>query len=145
MICMFKAPEMCPIILGIVIILFSLQGIAFLSRIIVSGKIAEGKIIRYEPDGDGGSVPVIQFTSDDGRLIENKPTVGFSADPDNVFADDGDLGILVTVKYDPENQETFVLGYTSDGHQLGMFLLLFIGIALVIFGFLELFGFVNFL
>ncbi len=142
-VCMYFFPPGCFLILGSIFTFISLKAIQFLNQIQKTGIRTRGEIIRFENNGDGDRYPIVEFTTEDGERIENKPYISSSSYLGPIRFNKRSQNRPVRVLYSQDNPERFVLE-TSEGHDYFTFVIfLVIGLGFSTSGILEITGVIN--
>ena len=137
---MFVKQEICFLILSSVIIYLGIDYSIAINQIEKYGIKTKGKIIVYKRDRKGYQTPTINFTTNDGKIIEKEPYY-FAATDFNKFKNfTKDEGKEINVMYYKNNPEKFVIDGETFFNKITIGFMMFIGLILFIVGILSLFG-----
>jgi len=106
---MFIKPALCFLILGSLILYFSLESILFLRKVTKNGIEWTGKIIKYQIERGGYKTPLIEFTTMTGELIREQPHVYTATDLSKFRTYKNSIDQPVPILYDPDDPKKFVL------------------------------------
>ena len=142
---MFLKPALCFIQLGTLFLYMSMKAILFLRKIERTGIESIGKIVSIEIHNNGHKVPVIEFTTPEGVIIKEKPIVYSTTDLQLI----SDLfknytGKEISISYDPENPNQFIILENSNSDYLTFFIFLLLGLATTIIGICAISGLIKF-
>lgn len=129
---MFIKPALCFLIGGTLVAYIGFTAIRFLRSIKQRGIESQGTIIRFEPDNDGHKSPFITFTTVSGEEISGKPFVYASTDLSIIRTYKNSIDQPVSVLYDPEHPERFVLKNEEGFNYFVFVILLLAGMAFML-------------
>jgi hypothetical protein len=137
--CMFISIAACLLILGSLILYFSLASLKKQAQLSKTGMTAIGKIRSYISDSDGDRTPIIEFITADGTRINKQPFIYTSTDADKFQSYKTLIDTDVKVLYNPLKPEEFVIANEKPWNDLILVLfaiasLIVIGVAIADFG-----------
>ncbi len=105
---------LCFLLLGSIFIYLSIESMLFAKKMHSGGIVTEGTIMCFEIDGEGDKTPIVEFTSNDGFFVKEKPFIYTSTDLDSMKDYKAMIGRKTIVIYDPSNPKKFVIEKEKD-------------------------------
>ncbi|AEA44562.1 DUF3592 domain-containing protein [Fluviicola taffensis] len=140
---MFIKPTICLFILGGLISYVSGSGFAFIRKINRIGITGTGKIIRYESDSEGSKMPIVEFITNSGELIQERPYIYSTSDLSKFRTYKKRINQSFPILYDPKNSKHFVF---VNENKFNLFLTVIfglLGIGMISLGICNLTGLVH--
>jgi hypothetical protein len=106
---LFYKPIFCFLILGILLMYYSVNSLIFFDYINKKGIKTNGKILSYEKDEDSHKTPIIEFKTLEGNLITKKPHYYASTDLSIVKTYQNNINKNIEILYSPKNPELFIM------------------------------------
>lgn len=106
---MIFKPVFCFLILGILVLCYSVSYLLFLNDIQKNGIESPGKIMLYESDDEGYKTPIVEFKTAEGELVQKKPYYYASSDLSKFRTYKNNLNKSVIVLYSQEKPEKFII------------------------------------
>jgi len=135
---MFYKPVICFLILGSLATFIGIQSWIFIVDIQKNGIESIGKILFYESDEDGYKTPTIEFKTKNGNQIKKKPYYYASTDLSKFRTYKNKKNESVSVLYDKNNPEKFVVGNERSFNYFSLILIILVGIVFLTVGILSL-------
>ena len=135
---MFYKPVICFFILGSLATLIGIKSWIFIVDIQKNGIKSIGKILSYESDEDGHKTPTIEFKTKSGNQIKKKPYYYASTDLSKIRTYKNKINESVSVLYDKENPEKFVIGTELNFNYFSLILIILVGVVFLTVGTLSL-------
>ena len=135
---MFYKPVICFLILGSLATFIGIQSWIFIVDIQKNGIESIGKILFYESDEDGYKTPTIEFKTKNGNQIKKKPYYYASTDLSKFRTYKNKINESVSVLYDKNNPEKFVVGNERSFNYFSLILIILVGIVFLTVGILSL-------
>lgn len=133
---MFYEPQICFIIIGLVILLYGIQYFLFFKNIQKNGVETKGRILSYQSDYEGYKTPIIEFKTLESLEVKKEPYYYWSTDLSIFRSYKNHINEFVSILYDPKFPEKFIIlrerksNYVSVVF-LGIFALIFITIGVL--------------
>jgi hypothetical protein len=140
---MFYKPICCFLILGIVIFYYGVNSLTFLNHIKKNGIESLGEILSYESDKDGYKTPIIEFKTQKGELIKQKPYYYASTDLSFFRTYKNNINKKNAVIYSEENPEKFVIKTEKNFNIGSIILMIIVGLFFLGLSIGNLLGFLN--
>lgn len=140
---MIIKPAICFLILGTLLTYIGFVAISFLKNIARNGIVCTGQIIEYQKDSDGYKTPVIEFTTQNGELIREKPHVYASTDLSKIRTYNNSINQPVPILYDPDDPCKFVITTERQFNHAVFIIIILAGLFFTGLSFAALFGYIN--
>ena len=140
---MYYKPIVCFIILGSIIFICSFSYWRFLLYINKNGIHSVGKIVFYESDSDGYKTPMVEFTSQNGMQVREKPYFYASTDLSKIRTYKKDIDKPIDILYDPKSPEKFVLGKERNFNSFGLIFMALVGLIFFTVGICSIMGIID--
>lgn len=140
---MFTKPELCFLIIGLLVSYIGFEAIITLKVITQKGVECSGIIIQYQANRNGYKIPLIEFKTTSGELIREKPYIYSSTGLSKVRSYKKLINQPVLIVYDPENPKKFVLTIDRQFNYMVFSCFLFGGLVFVILSITILFGYLK--
>ncbi|MFK7786198.1 MAG: hypothetical protein AB8B56_13850 [Crocinitomicaceae bacterium] len=141
-ICIFTNPIYCALLMGSILLIFSLQGILFILKVQRVGIKRQGELKGFKTDSDGDKIPIIEFETQDGERISGKPYVTGSGYVSGIRLQEHPH-TYVTISHLPNSPEKFMIISKVGPNYFNLALFALIGITLITLTILQLSGFIN--
>jgi hypothetical protein len=142
--CMFYKPIFCFLLLGMILIFFSVNSLTFFDFINKNGIKTNGKILSYEKDEDGHKTPIVEFKTLDGKLIVKKPHYYASTDFSIVKSYQNNINKIVEIVYSPKKPEMFIIETEKKFNYGSVIFMIVIGLIFLCFTIGKIMGIINF-
>ena len=141
---MFYKPEVCPLIIGALLIYVAVYYWHYLKMITNEGARAIGIILEYQRDNYGYKVPVIEFTAADEQKINGKPFYYTATDLAKFRSYKKYVNTEVIINYLPNKPHIFVIAKERYYNYLSLSLMLLIGSIFLTVGIAAVAGYIEF-
>ena len=141
--CMFCKPILGSLIIGPLVLYYSINSWRFLSNVKHNGIECEGIILSYEPDDEGHKTPIIEFETFENKIIKEKPYYYASTDLSIFLKYQNNLNKKVLIIYDKENPEKFVLKTETNFNYGSLIFAIIISLIFITIGFANLLGYIK--
>ncbi|KUF40891.1 hypothetical protein [Myroides marinus] len=138
----FFAPAFCPLILGSLMVYYTVHYALFLRNISKYGKEDTGKIVSYQKGNKGYKVPLIEFEIN-GTVIVKTPYFYASTDLSKLMTYSDDINKSIGIIYDPKDFEKFVIKSKSGFNNLVLLLFGMVGLLFIVIGLAQLLNVIN--
>jgi hypothetical protein len=129
------------LLIGGLVLFFSLEYLVTIEKLKKNGKEQTGKYLHFEVDGEEGhKTPTIEFITHTGNIVKEQPYYYASTDLSKIKSYNNKIGKPVTIIYDSENPEKFILKKEKNFNYFSLFLMIFIGLMFIVFGTLGILG-----
>lgn len=130
---MFYEPQICFIIIGLLMLLYGIQYFLFFKNIQKNGIETKGRILSYQSDNEGYKTPIIEFKTLENLEVKKEPYYYWSTDLSKFKSYKNNINESVSILYDPKSPEKFIILKESKSNYvsvifLGIFALIFITI-----------------
>ncbi len=140
---MFYDPIICFIILGVFFSAIGIYFLFFLKRIKERGIKSRGKILFFESDSEGYKTPIIEYTTNRGKVIKEKPFYYTSSDLSIIRSYRNKINEPISISYDPMEPKKFILNKENNTNFFSLLLFTLIGLIFVLISILNILGIIN--
>ncbi|WP_316635589.1 DUF3592 domain-containing protein [uncultured Flavobacterium sp.] len=123
---MFYKPVISVLLLGILLLFYTIYSISSLIQINKNGIEHHGKIVSYESDEEGYKTPIIEFQISEGKIFTGKPFFHTSSDLDKFQSYQNNINRTIKIIYNPDYPEKFIL--KGNSNYFGITLLIVVGL-----------------
>ena len=140
---MFIKPALCFFIVGSLAFYMGTIAIRFLKKIQDKGVECTGKILSFQSDDEGYKTPVLEFTTSEGELINEKPFAYASTDISKVRSYKNMIDKQVSILYDPDDPKKFVLTDEKGFSYFAFSFFILVGLGFIILSICGLLGYIK--
>ena len=142
-IAMITKPIFCAFIIGSLILYIGNAALTFLRKINKNGIECTGTILTYQSDNEGYKTPIVEFTTETGDIISEKPFIYASSDLSKIRTYKNMINQSVTILYDPDNPKEFVLSNERKFNYLIFVLFILTGLFFIGLGLSSILGYIK--
>ncbi len=140
---MYYKPDVCFIIMGSVFFIIGIHAWVFAYTIKKYGISSFGRVINYESDNDGHTIPIVQYKTKNGKEIIKKPYLYMTAYIGRITTYKNNIYDKVPIVYNPKNPKRFILKEEHSQNHLGVVFITIIGIVLIGVGLSKIFNIIS--
>lgn len=131
------------IFFGLAIIYSSIDSILVIKRLKRNGVHSAGRVVDYQENSEGETIPVIEFITLSGEQKRGRPYLFNSKDYSGIVFKDKSMQQNIPIIYDTGKPDKFIISTDRDINILMTLFFMIIGLASVILGILGLLEYVK--